>query len=66
MIAGPWYSLLQATLGFSAGYAVNFGTIIVLYTVGTVLYWAWFGQDERRARLRSEATDREGGARAAA
>ena len=52
VIAGPWYSLLQATLGFSAGYAVNFGTIIVLYTVGTVLYWAWFGQDERRARRR--------------
>ncbi len=52
VIAGPWYSLLQATLGFSAGYAVNFGTIIVLYTVGTVLYWAWFGQDERDARRR--------------
>ena len=50
VIAGPWYSLLQATLGFSAGYTVNFVTIIVLYTVGTVLYWAWFGQDERQAR----------------
>jgi MFS family permease len=66
VIAGPWYSLLQATLGFSAGYAVNFGTIIVLYTVGTVLYWTWFGRSEREARLRSEAAEREGGARAAA
>ena len=66
MIAGPWYSLLQATLGFSAGYAVNFGTIIVLYTVGTALYWAWFGRSEREARLRSEAAERDGGARAAA
>ena len=41
-IAGPWYSLLQATLGFEAGYTVNFLTIIVLYSVGTGLYWHWF------------------------
>ena len=41
-IAGPWYSLLQATLGFTAGYAINFATIIVLYSLGTFLVWWWF------------------------
>ena len=66
VIAGPWYSLLQATLGFNAGYTVNFVTIIVLYTVGTALYWAWFGRSEREKRLRSGATEEERGARAVA
>ena len=47
VIAGPWYSLLQARLGFEAGYAVNFATIIVLYTLGTALFWAWFRDAER-------------------
>ena len=42
VIAGPWYSLLQATLGFTAGYAINFVTIIILYTLGTFLTWTWF------------------------
>jgi len=42
VIAGPWYSLLQATLGFTAGYAINFVTIIILYTLGTFLIWRWF------------------------
>jgi hypothetical protein len=42
VIAGPWYSLLQATLGFTAGYAINFVTIIILYTLGTFLVWWWF------------------------
>jgi MFS family permease len=41
-VAGPWYSLLQARLGFDTGYAVNFITVIVLYTIGTWLYWHWF------------------------
>jgi len=50
VIAAPWYSLLQATLGFDAGYAVNFLTIIGLYSAGTALYWVWFGRDERHAR----------------
>ncbi len=50
VIAGPWYSLLQAGLGFDAAYAVNFVTIIVLYSVATILYWVWFGRDERAAR----------------
>ena len=39
VIAGPWYSLLQATLGFTPGYAINFVTIIILYTLGTFLTW---------------------------
>ena len=42
VIAGPWYSLLQATLGFTAGYAINFVTIIILYSLGTFLVWWWF------------------------
>jgi len=41
-VAGPWYSLLQARLGFDGGYTVNFVTVIVLYTFGTWLYWHWF------------------------
>jgi MFS family permease len=47
-IAGPWYSLLQATLGFEAGYMVNFVTVIVLYSLGTWLYWRWFHEVEAR------------------
>jgi hypothetical protein len=47
VIAGPWYSVLQATLGFDAGYAVNFVTVIVLYSLGTWLYWRWFHGVER-------------------
>ncbi len=56
VIAGPWYSLLQATLGFNAGYMVNFITIIVLYTIGTALYWIWFGRSERRALLSGDGS----------
>jgi MFS family permease len=47
MLAGPWYSLLQARLGFEAGYTVNFITVIVLYSMGTFLTWHWFGGRER-------------------
>ena len=46
VIAGPWYSLLQATLGFTAGYAINFVTIIILYSLGTFLVWWWFHDAE--------------------
>ena len=48
VIAGLWYSLLQDTLGFEAGYTVNFVTIIVLYSLGTWLYWHWFHRVEAR------------------
>ncbi len=49
VLAGPWYSALQATLGFAGGYAVNFVTIILLYSVATYLYWTWFRDAERPA-----------------
>ncbi len=42
VVAGAYYAAVQATLGFDAGYAVNFATIIVLYSVATALYWYWF------------------------
>jgi len=46
VIGGPYYSLLQATLGFEGGYTVNFVTIIVLYSTATLLYWTWFRDAE--------------------
>ena len=49
VIGGAWYALLQATLGFDAGYAVNFVSIILLYSVATLLYWTWFRAADRRA-----------------
>ena len=48
VIGGPYYSLLQAALGFEAGYTVNFLTIIVLYSTATTLYWTWFRDAEPR------------------
>jgi MFS family permease len=48
VIAAPWYSLLQATLGFEGGYRVGFVTIIVLYSIATTLYWRWFRNVEPR------------------
>jgi MFS family permease len=41
-VAPLYYSLLQDRLGFTGGYAVDFVTIIVLYTIATTLLWAWF------------------------
>ncbi len=49
VVGGTWYALLQATLGFEAGYTVNFVTIITLYTTATILYWVWFRPADRRA-----------------
>ena len=49
VIGAGWYSLLQATAGFDAGYAINFVTVIVLYSLATSLYWAWFRGVDRRA-----------------
>jgi MFS family permease len=48
VIGGTWYALLQATLGFDAGYTVNFVTIIALYSIATGLYWVWFRDVDRR------------------
>ena len=42
VIAGLYYSAVQAALGFDRGYALNFLTIIFLYVLATVLYWLWF------------------------
>lgn len=56
VIAGPWYSLLQATLGFDGGYTVNFATIIVLYSLGTWLYWHWFHGVEARPAQRAQGS----------
>ena len=44
VIAGLYYAAVHAVLGFDAGYALNFGTIIVLYSIATVLYQRWFGR----------------------
>jgi MFS family permease len=48
VIGGTWYALLQATLGFTTGYAVAFVTIITLYSIATSLYWIWFRHVDRR------------------
>ena len=50
VLGGSWYSLLQATLGFERGYAVNFVTIMTLYAIATGLYWVWFRAADRRER----------------
>ncbi len=47
IIGGVWYALLQATVGFEAGYTVNFVTIITLYSAATALYWIWFRATDR-------------------
>ena len=49
VVGGAWYALLQAVLGFDAGYAVNFVTVISLYSLATLLYWTWFRDVDRRA-----------------
>jgi MFS family permease len=49
VIGGTWYAVLQATVGFEAGYTVNFLTIITLYSIATGLYWIWFRAADRRA-----------------
>jgi MFS family permease len=56
VIGGSFYAILQATVGFEAGYAINFLTIITLYTTATCLYWVWFRDvDRRRVRLAAAA-----------
>ena len=48
VIGGTWYAAVHAALGFDAGYTVNFLTIIVLYSIATVMLWAWFHDAEPR------------------
>jgi MFS family permease len=45
-IAPIYYGVLQDKLGFTNGYAVDFVTIICLYTAATSLLWIWFRRDE--------------------
>lgn len=52
VVGGPYYSLVQASLGFDLGYAVNFVTVIVCYSVATGLYWWWFVRPTGGARRR--------------
>jgi MFS family permease len=54
VVGGVYYTVLQALLGFDGGYAVNFVTIITLYTIATALYWVWFGRTDP-ARLVSRS-----------
>jgi len=42
VVGGVYYSAVQGLLGFDGGYAVDFLTIIVLYSLATSLYWRWF------------------------
>jgi MFS family permease len=56
VIAGAYYTTVQRLFGFDLGYTVDFITIIVLYTVATVLYWRWFRDAEPAAATRSGGT----------
>jgi MFS family permease len=48
VLGGSWYAFLQATVGFDAGYAINFVTVITLYSIATALSWIWFRAVDRR------------------
>jgi MFS family permease len=48
-IAPIYYGVLHAWLGFTAGFAVNFVTIIILYTTATALLWTWFRDTDKIA-----------------
>ena len=50
-IAPIYYGQLQQHLGFTAGYAVDFVTIIVLYTIATYLLWHWFRGTDRTVAI---------------
>jgi MFS family permease len=55
VIGAGLFSVLQSSLGFEGGYAVNFLTITVLYTIATALYWIWFRPVERREMAAARA-----------
>ena len=46
MIGPLYYGLMQWALGFTAGYAASFATIIGLYSAATILLWIWFRGDD--------------------
>jgi MFS family permease len=64
-IGGPFYSLLQARLGFDTGYAVNFVVIVALYSIGTALFWVWFRDAEERSLPDVAVNPQQADARAA-
>ena len=43
--------------GVTAGYAVDFVTIIILYTTATALLWTWFHGSEGSARADNEGEE---------
>jgi MFS family permease len=50
-IVGPiYYGLLQGTFSFTTAYAIDFVTIIVLYTISTSLLWKWFRRTDSEAQ----------------
>jgi len=56
VVAGAYYSVVQQLFGFDLGYAIDFATIIGLYTVATWLYWHWFRDAEPAHPGRAAAT----------
>jgi MFS family permease len=54
-IAPLYYGVLHAWLSFSAAFAVDFVTVIVLYTVATSLLWTWFHGTDRVAAVAADA-----------
>ncbi|MER3418841.1 MAG: MFS transporter, partial [Chloroflexota bacterium] len=56
VVGGPYYSLVQANLGFERGYAVDFVTVVACYSAATALYWWWFvGSEGPRRRVSAVA-----------
>ena len=55
VIGGTFYAAAPGDRRASTlGYAINFVTIITLYTIATILYWTWFRHVDR-GRLRAVA-----------
>lgn len=59
-IGGPYFGLWQGLLGFDRGFAVDFVTIVILYSTATGLLWRWFGRE--RAALPEAGTASDQGA----
>ena len=56
VIAGAYFSAVHALIpSLDGAYAVNFATIIVLYSSATILYWRWFGRREAPAVIPAAA-----------
>jgi MFS family permease len=56
-VAPLYYGALQSILGFTAGFAVDFVTIIVMYTIATSLLWTWFHADDHAAGMQGTAAE---------